>query len=386
MRILIFVLAAVMAVPAAADPNQSGRILESVVVHNPTVALAVDSDLKIAWGDAGEFWCIHDSAGTVFECGNATGDWMTVQEGGIVVAFPGGITTASIVAAGTIETSNAAGPKLQDETSSASNPTLLPNKGSGSTGIGGASGNVSIIGSGAEKLRVNSGGILQPNNVPYFYGTSSAPASSHRFEFDTAQTPPTFLWGVDTNSGIILIHAHGDEATTWDFAQELNPTIVVVSSDETQTGDRMFIQHNQDDAVVGWGNGNLLSEPRLANGATQALTPTKEVITFQGGGGDATQTTTGHVVAGSFLKAVTGRVTTTGTTCTSMDVGDGSTVDIYGDNVAVSAGTTFNVPKFNFANPQIAASEVIITGVGGNCVDLVVRLVSWAEVFTAPTD
>ncbi|GAF67468.1 unnamed protein product, partial [marine sediment metagenome] len=54
-----------------------------------------------------------------------------------------------------------------------------------------------------------------------------------------------------------------------------------------------------------------------AQGATMTIAERSEVLTFAGGGGDASQTTSGLVLDGETLKAIVTRVRTTGTTCTS---------------------------------------------------------------------
>jgi hypothetical protein len=115
-----------------------------------------------------------------------------------------------------------------------------------------------------------------------------------------------------------------------------------------------------------------------------------ETLTFQGGGGDASKTTTGSIfVDGGHVTHVTGRVKTAGTTCTSMDIGDGVDVDLFGDNIAVTDTTTFDASDAtaNWSNPQLADGEITITGVGGNCVDLVVDLyVHYLEGVAATSD
>jgi hypothetical protein len=59
-----------------------------------------------------------------------------------------------------ILTSDANGPQIINEASSATNPTLLPDRADGDTGIGGVGGSyVSTIVNGAERLRVAAGGI-----------------------------------------------------------------------------------------------------------------------------------------------------------------------------------------------------------------------------------
>ena len=117
-----------------------------------------------------------------------------------------------------------------------------------------------------------------------------------------------------------------------------------------------------------------------------------EILTFSGGG-DASKVTTGSIIPdGAFLTAVSGRVLTAGTTCTGMSIGDGSDVDLWGANIAVTDTTTFNLSDATATfNPvQIAVQEITVTGTDGastpaNCVDLVVALTAHYSTFTAAT-
>lgn len=122
------------------------------------------------------------------------------------------------------------------------------------------------------------------------------------------------------------------------------------------------------------------------NGFAKVCTTSEEVLTFAAGAGDASKTTSGLIPDGATQIAVTAYVTTTGTTCTSADYGDGVDVDLYGDNIAVSAGSDVDPSDYTASlnYNTTAASEVTITGVGGNCVDMVVRVVAHYCTFTAP--
>lgn len=69
----------------------------------------------------------------------------------------------------------------------------------------------------------------------------------------------------------------------------------------------------------------------------------------------ATVTITGAVPANSVFLGVTGKVLTAITGATSFDVGDGTTADLYGDDLALTVGTQINdstmksgstIPKF----------------------------------------
>jgi hypothetical protein len=124
------------------------------------------------------------------------------------------------------------------------------------------------------------------------------------------------------------------------------------------------------------------------NGAYSLCTTNQETLTFAGGGGDVSKTTSGLIPVGATSIVVMARTLVTGTTCTSADYGDGSTVDLYGDNIAVSAGTTLSSDDYtsDIAYNASSAEEVTITGVGGNCVSLSVRVLAAYCTHTAPTN
>lgn len=84
----------------------------------------------------------------------------------------------------------------------------------------------------------------------------------------------------------------------------------------------------------------------------------------------ATATASNLIPAGSYVIGVTTRVTTaigTGNGTTSMDIGDGSDVDLFGNNVGITAGSTTDLSDHT-ANVGISATatDVVLTAVGGN--------------------
>lgn len=127
-----------------------------------------------------------------------------------------------------------------------------------------------------------------------------------------------------------------------------------------------------------------LVEPK---GATTTTGGAFEDLTFAADPGDATKTTSGLVPDGAVLLGISTRVTTAGTNCTDYQVGDGSDADLYGAAGAVAQGTTTDNSDAtaNWSNPQLAAGEVTITAVGGNCFDMVVRVVAHYTTIGAPT-
>lgn len=110
--------------------------------------------------------------------------------------------------------------------------------------------------------------------------------------------------------------------------------------------------------------------------STTNLKGITESVTFAG---DASKATTGSVIpSGVFVVGVSGRVTTALTNCTSIDVGIAAKdTDAFADGVAIALGTTFTTSDGNVGAdysaaslgllPNVAAQEITVTAVGGNC-------------------
>ncbi len=94
----------------------------------------------------------------------------------------------------------------------------------------------------------------------------------------------------------------------------------------------------------------------------------------------ATVTASNLIPAGSLVLGVTARVTTLITGATTFDIGDGSTVDRWGNDIAVAANTTTDLTDMvgtsGAINPPIftAANNIVLTGVGGSFTAGAVRL------------
>lgn len=118
-----------------------------------------------------------------------------------------------------------------------------------------------------------------------------------------------------------------------------------------------------------------------------------DTLTFPGGGA-ASQTSVGLIPDGAFVVGVSSRVVTSDTgACTSMDLGVTGDTDLFGNNVGiVDNDTTDNTDataSFHAMNllPTTAAVNVIATGVGGNCADLVVDVyVHYMDTTAATSD
>lgn len=119
------------------------------------------------------------------------------------------------------------------------------------------------------------------------------------------------------------------------------------------------------------------SDATLGKGQSTNITVNTKSVTFAGGGGDASKTTTGTLIpAGAFIFGITSRVTTTATGCTSVDIGTSGDTDAFANDTAITANTTTTMTNgtvqlsaANVAlNPALAATEVVVTANGGNCV------------------
>jgi len=113
--------------------------------------------------------------------------------------------------------------------------------------------------------------------------------------------------------------------------------------------------------------------------ATWVKTKT-ESVTFAN---DASKVTAGSIIVdGAMIMGVSGRVTTTLEGCTAVDVGDGADADLFANDVALAAGSTFTNADATAAFSTIANgdrpsdrnAEITVTAVTGNCTAGVVAL------------
>ena len=136
-------------------------------------------------------------------------------------------------------------------------------------------------------------------------------------------------------------------------------------------------------------NGSLTQDiSAFAKGQTITLPVCSvKTVTFAGGAGDASKATSGLIPDGAVLLTVSGRVTTAGTTCTSINIGDGSDPDMYGATIAVAQNTTWSTADAtaDWVKGYYGAGEVTVTGVGGNCVSLVAAITACYITATAAT-
>jgi hypothetical protein len=121
----------------------------------------------------------------------------------------------------------------------------------------------------------------------------------------------------------------------------------------------------------------------LSTGANGQSTQLGQSTTLLTGLTGATVTATNLIPANCILLGVTARVTTAITGATTFDIGDGSTADRFGDDIAIALNTTAN----NCIAPALitAATNVVLTANGSNFTGGAVRLTAHFMTLVAPT-
>lgn len=124
-------------------------------------------------------------------------------------------------------------------------------------------------------------------------------------------------------------------------------------------------------------------------GASESCRGYSQILDFDTGA--ASVTWTGALPIGAYRVAVTGRILEADTgACTSLDVGNSITADLYADDLdETSVGETFGsadwTATLNYNVDTSGAENVIAAAIGGNCVDLRIRIVVRYCVATGPT-
>lgn len=103
-------------------------------------------------------------------------------------------------------------------------------------------------------------------------------------------------------------------------------------------------------------------------GASAKVTFDRSIVTVPGAAA-ATLTATNVIPAGSFLLGVIVEVTASYSGPTSMTIGDGTTADLFGTGIAITAGTrtTYAGHKSTWTPVfKKTAGNVVLTGTGGS--------------------
>lgn len=288
--------------------------------------------------------------------------------------------------------------------SSSTNAALIVPSSAGSTveiGFCQSSGTSSALSSGRVNVGNHSITATSGTEVSLSLNASFAPTGTSTLAARCLSITPTINFSNGTpGAGVIqLIRL---DPTNTALPTGLNAAIVLSSTAGTLGG----IQHfntsdettNYEFARVGF-NSNTFKTRLIAagsgtqrhasyewsNGQEMGIKTATTTITTSSG---ASQTATNLIPAGCFYLGVTIRVTTTVTGATSIDVGDGSDVDRWGDNIAVSANTTTTMASFTATGSgerQASALSVVLTAVGSNFTGGVVRITVHYLDLTAAT-
>ncbi len=121
----------------------------------------------------------------------------------------------------------------------------------------------------------------------------------------------------------------------------------------------------------------------FSTGANGQSTRLGQSTTLLSGLSGATVTATSLIPANCILLGVTARVTTAVTGATTFDIGDGTTANRFGDDIAIALNTTAN----NCIAPALisAATNVVLTANGSNFTGGAVRLTAHFMTLVAPT-
>ena len=98
-----------------------------------------------------------------------------------------------------------------------------------------------------------SGGVDVEDDEAMEFGDST----DSIIEYNSSQTPDSLVVTTGTDSRNLIICEEGDEGTDFSHAQSTNPQLIIHSSDATDTTDWGSFYHDQTDANIKIGNGNL---------------------------------------------------------------------------------------------------------------------------------
>jgi hypothetical protein len=232
------------------------------------------------------------------------------------------------------------------------------------------------------------------DDIPINLGSSQ----DSQIEFNADQTNDTLMIGVDGTSNHLVLCQKADMGTDMAHAVDTDPALIVHSNDAATTTDWVKLTHDATDGVIDLGANDLVVQVagtekaritatslKTAGTANAAFATIQSATTEETGMSGATVTATGLIPSGSLVLGVTSRVTTEITGCTSIDIGDGSTANLWANDSALTVGTTTDGTDFSGAAPLVyaAATGVVITAVGGGAsftagaIRLVVHYVSF---------
>jgi len=95
------------------------------------------------------------------------------------------------------------------------------------------------------------------SNYKLYFGDGENAA----IEYDGGQTPDSWLFGVPALSNAMVVCEKADMGVDFAHAQQTNPTIFIHSADATDTTQWISLAHDQTDAVISSGKGDIYLNP-----------------------------------------------------------------------------------------------------------------------------
>lgn len=186
-------------------------------------------------------------------------------------------------------------------------------------------------------------------------------------------------------SGLSVAIGKSATTSTFDNALAIGQGATATGANDGEIGSSSFpINLNVNGTLASTGQSYTQKQTK---GATWSANTANTTLTFPGGGA-ATEATTNLIPAGAQLVGYSARVIVAGTTCTSWEMGDGTTANLYAPSgTSLAQGTTVT-PANAASNPFLwhaAVSNFTITSVGSNCVNLSVRITYTYSQSTADT-
>jgi hypothetical protein len=229
----------------------------------------------------------------------------------------------------------------------------------------------------AGTLDRSAGRLGMNDDIPLSLGSSQ----DAYIEFNADQTNDTLMIGVDGTSNHLVLCQKADMGTDMAHAVDTDPALIIHSNDAATGTDWIKVTHDATDGVIDLGANDLvlqvagtekvrLTATSIKGGGTanNAFTTLQSATVEVTGMSGATATASNLIPAGATVFGVTSYVTTEITGCTSIDIGDGSDVDLWADgSTGLTAGSTTDGTDFTGTIPThfAATNNVVITAVGG---------------------